>query len=47
MVILLQISKINFEKKDSPEKNYTSQNQAKILKVKCCFFLKKSFHGFP
>ena len=42
MVILLQINKINFEKKDSPEKNHTSQNQGKILKEKCCFFKKKN-----
>ena len=42
MVILLQINKTNFEKKDSPEKNHTSQNQGKILKEKCCFFKKKN-----
>ena len=46
MVILLQINKTNFEKKDSPEKNHTSQNQGKILKEKCCLFKKKIFPWF-
>ena len=50
MPILLQISKITFEKGENlkKNKNHISQNLAKILTENCCccFVLFLFFHGF-
>ena len=46
MVILLQISKITFEKSENIEKTHISQNLAKTLTENFSFFKKMLFHGF-